>query len=77
MKFLYKIKKALNIKFNSMSVFDETYTKAKVKKFTAAVNTNLIDNEVPKKVCVTLVYIACHENGKKELSTSFSRREQV
>ena len=59
MKFLYKIKKALNIKFNSMSVFDETYTKAKVKKFTAAVNTNLIDNEVPKKVCVTLVYIAC------------------
>ena len=42
-----------------MSVFDETYTKAKVKKFTAAVNTNLIDNEVPKKVCVTLVYIAC------------------
>ena len=59
MKFLYKIKKALNIKFNSMSVFDETYTKAKVKKFTAVVNTNLIDNEVPKKICVTLVYIAC------------------
>ena len=42
-----------------MSVYDEIYTKAKIKKFTAVVNTNLIDNEVLKKVCITLVYIAC------------------
>ena len=42
-----------------MSVYDETYIKAKVKEFNVVVNTNLIDSEVPKKVYVTLVYIAC------------------
>ena len=35
-----RIKKKLNIKFHSMPVFDETYIKAKVKKFDGKVKTN-------------------------------------
>ena len=33
-------KKILNIKFHSMSIYDEKYIKAKIKEFNGVVNTN-------------------------------------
>ena len=44
-----KIKRTLNIKFHSMPVCDEKYIKAKVKEFNDAVNTNILNDEVPRK----------------------------
>ena len=38
-KVWYKIKKTLNIKFHSMSVYDEKYIKAKVREFNRAIKT--------------------------------------
>ena len=53
-----KIKKTLNIKFHSMSVYDEKYVKAKVKEFNDVVNTNFWGDKVPKEgVCH--ICIAC------------------
>ena len=53
-----KIKKTLNIKFHSMSLYDEKYVKAKVKEFSDVVNTNFCGDKVPKGgVCHTC--IAC------------------
>ena len=49
------IKKSLNIKFQSMPVYDEKYIKAKVKKFNGVVNTNFWVIKYQKKVCNTLV----------------------
>ena len=38
-KVWYKIKKTLNIKFHSMSVYDEKYIKAKIREFNRAIKT--------------------------------------
>ena len=39
----------LGIKFHSMPVYDGKYIKTKPKKFHSVVNTNLLDDGVPKK----------------------------
>ena len=52
------IKKTLNIKFHSMPVYDEKYIKVKVKEFNGVVNTNVLDDEVPKEG-VHHAFIAC------------------
>ena len=43
------IKNKLNIKFCSMSVYDKTCIKDKVRKFDGKIKTNFLDNEVPKE----------------------------
>ena len=44
-----KIKKALDIKFHSKPVYDEKYTKAKVKTLNGVVNTIFSDDKIPKE----------------------------
>ena len=44
-----KIKEKLNIKFHSMSVYDETYIKAKVREFDDKIRTNILGDEILKK----------------------------
>ena len=62
----------------SMSVYDKTYIKAKVRKFDDKIKTNFLDNEVPKEN-MGCTYIACItinsvlKMGKKPLSFLFIR----
>ena len=44
-----KIKEKLNTKFHSMPVYDETYIKAKVRKFDNKIKTNFLGDGVPKE----------------------------
>ena len=53
-----KIKEKLNIKFHSMPVYDETYIKAKVRKFDGVIKTNFLGDEVPKEN-IYYTFIAC------------------
>ena len=43
-----KIKKSLNTRFHSQPIYDDMYTKAKVKTFSSMINTLLSGNEIPK-----------------------------
>ena len=56
-----KIKENLNIKFHSMSVYDETYIKAKVREFDGKIKTNFLGDEVPKEnmhyTCIACITI--------------------
>ena len=49
-----KIKETLSIKFHSMAVYDEKYTKAKVREFSGVTKTNFLGDKIPKKACITL-----------------------
>ena len=49
-----KIKKKLNIKFHSASVYDEKYIKSKVKEFDGVIKTNFLGNKIPKEKNITL-----------------------
>ena len=42
-----KNKEALNIKFHSMSVYDEKYMRAKVREFGRVIKTNFLGDKVP------------------------------
>ena len=53
-----KINQTLNIKFHSMSVYDEKYIKAKVREFNGAIKTNFLGDEIPKEN-VHYICIAC------------------
>ena len=44
-----KIKKTLNMKFDSMSVYDEKYIKAKVRGFDGVTKANFLGDELPKE----------------------------
>ena len=44
-----KIKRELNIKLQSMSVYDEKYIKAKVAEFNSVIKTNFLSDEIPKE----------------------------
>ena len=44
-----KIKKILNIKFHSISVYDKKYIKAKVREFNGLIKSNSLGNEIPKE----------------------------
>ena len=81
MKFRTKLKKTLNIKFHSVSVYEEKYIKSKVKAFNGEVNTKFWGDEVLNEgvhytwiVCISIDYVM--KMGKK-LSTSLFRRIQV
>ena len=53
-----KIKKAVNIKFHSIPVYDEKYIKPKVGEFNGVIKTNLLGDEIPKEN-VHYTCIAC------------------
>ena len=44
-----KIKKTLNLKFHSISVYDKKYIKAKVREFNGVVTKNFWGDKVPKE----------------------------
>ena len=56
-----KIKGKLNIKFHSMSAYDEKYIKAKLREFNGVIKTNFLSDEVPKEnehyTCVACIII--------------------
>ena len=53
-----KIQKTLNIKFHSMPVYDEKYTKAKAIEFNVVIKTIILGSEVPRED-VHYTCIAC------------------
>ena len=64
-----KIKEKLNIKFDSMSIYDEKYIKAKVKEFNGVIKTNFLGDEMPKGnvhytciACITIDSVRRMEN---------------
>ena len=65
-----KINKTLNIKRHSMSVYDETYIKAKVREFGGKIKTNFLSDGVPKEnmhcICIVCVTIDSVMRMKKE-----------
>ena len=56
-----KIKEKLSIEFHSEPVYDQTYIKAKVRKFDGKIKTNLLGDETPKEnmhyTCIACVTI--------------------
>ena len=56
-----KIKQTLNIKFHSMSVYDEKYIKVKVREFNGVIKTNILGDEIPKEgvhyACISCITI--------------------
>ena len=56
-----KIKETLSNKFHNTPVYDETYIKAKVRKFSGVIKTNFLDDEVPKEnehyTCIACITI--------------------
>ena len=56
-----KIKEKLNIKFHSISVYDEQYIKAKVREANGVIKTNFLGDEIPKEsthyTCIACVSI--------------------
>ena len=53
-----KIKETLNIKFQSMPVYDEKYVKVKVREFNCVIKTNFLGDEIPKEG-VHYAWITC------------------
>ena len=51
-----KIKKILNIRFHSQTIYDEKYIKTKVKTFNGVVNTVFQTMKFQKKKVITLGY---------------------
>ena len=52
------IKEKLNIKFHSMSVYDEKYMKDKVREFNGMIKANFSDDKIPKEN-MHYTYMAC------------------
>ena len=55
------IKNKIGIKFHSEPVYDQAYTKAKVREFDGNIKTNFLDNDVPKEnihyACIACVTV--------------------
>ena len=81
-----KIKEALDIKLHSMPVYDETYIKAKVRKFNDIIKTNSWSHKIPKESvhrnCISCITIDSvmgmqkKQKNKKQFISLF-RRMQV
>ena len=56
-----KIKKLLNVKFNSLPIYNEEYIKTKVKIFNGVNNTSFTNNEIRKEkihyICIAAINI--------------------
>ena len=54
-----KIKKSLNTRFHSQSIYDDKYIKTKVKTFSSMINTLFSGNEIPKErnhyICIAAI----------------------
>ena len=77
-----KVKKTLNIKFCSMTVFDKKYIKAKIREFNSVIKKKLFRWWNTKRKCTLRLhslykYWFCYENEKNELFTSLFRRIEV
>ena len=72
------IKKMLNIKFHSMSVYDEKYLKTKVGEYDRAIKTNFLGNGVPNEnmhyTCIACITINSVMRMEKKFSTGLFRR---
>ena len=73
------IKKILNIKFHSESVYEYKYLKAKVREYNAEIKRNFLNNGMSKEnlhcsciACITIDSVIYF--NKKKSSTSLSRR---
>ena len=53
-----KIKRKLNITFQSIPIYDKKYMKAKVREFNGVIKTNFLGDEIPKEN-VHYTCIAC------------------
>ena len=55
------IKEELNTKFDSITVYDEKYIKAKVREFNGVIKTNFLGDEIPKEsmhyTCIACITI--------------------
>ena len=76
-----KTKEKLNIKFHSMSVYDEKQMRAKVREFNGVIKTNFIGNEIPKEnvryTCIACITIDSVTGMGKKLSRVLLRRVQI
>ena len=56
-----KIKKTLNIRLNSQSIYNDKYIKTKVKTFNGVIHTLFSDNKIPKEedhyICIAAICI--------------------
>ena len=68
-----KIKETLNVKFHSMSVYDEKYIKAKVREFNGVIKTKFLGDEIPKEnmyyTCMACITIDSVMKMKKKNDT--------
>ena len=82
-----KIKSILNVKFHSQPIYDDKYTKTKVKKFSKTINILLSRDEIPKErihyACISAICIdsvlrtdlSCKYKIKKRELVSFTDGE--
>ena len=76
-----KIKETLNIKFHSIPVYDEKYTKVKVREFNSVIKTKFLGDRIPKEnvhcACITCMTIDSVMKIEKKLSPGLFRRMQI
>ena len=55
-----KIKKSLGVKLHSQTIYDDKYTRIKVKAFNSMINTLFSGNEIPEErnhyICIATIY---------------------
>ena len=65
-----KVKKTLNIRSHNMPVCDEKYIKAKIRELNGVINTNVLEDEIPKQTvhyaCIACVTIDSVKRMKKK-----------
>ena len=66
----------LNIKFHGMPVYDQTYIKAKIRKFDSLIKTNFLGDEIPKENmhytcigCITIDSVMKSEKTESEVES--------
>ena len=68
----------LNIKFHSTPVYDEKYTKAKVRDFNGAIKTNFLGDKIPKEnmhySCIACITIDSVMRMEKRIISRFIQK---
>ena len=76
-----KIKEPLNIKFDSMPVYDEKCIKVKLREVNDVIKTNFLGDEIPKESIpytgIASITIDSVMRMEKKLSTNLFRRIQI
>ena len=52
------IENKLGIKFHGEPICKQKYLKVKVREFDGVIKTNFLGNDMPKKICIILAYLA-------------------